>query len=669
LSVLAQKRGLSTYLSGPDQILPATDFRAWEPEAAVNIRRKDSGPQSLVPRSIPTMLRDTVEKIPNNIALGAKGKDGNRVTWTYSNYIEDVLMASKGFIALGLEPLHSVCILAGNNPEWVISNLAAVHARGFGTGIYQTNSANACQYVADHSRANIIVVDDEAQLQKILAIKHKLPKLKQIVQFKGNSQTEGVISWDHLMKLGKSESDVSLNARLKEMAANQCACLVYTSGTTGNPKGAMLSHDAIVLNSTIVPMEYYKWTFGEEKQVSYLPLSHVAGLAEMYWSIAAGASYYFADENALKGSLIENLKEFRPTRLLGMPRVWEKVEEGMRLAARNNTGLKRIIADWAKAQALKHHLALDAGTDQTTLQYKLAKKLVLSHVHKALGLDEHRGLLTGGAPTSDETIRYFYSLDLRIYNGYASTESSCGLQTTGQPALGMSKIGNVGKTLEGYMENKLFEVDAEGAGEICTRGRGIFMGYLYDREKTLQTIDDDGWYHTGDIGKQDSDGFFRIVGRAKEIIITSGGENIAPANIEDQIKLSLPTLLSNVMVVGEKRKFLTCLLTLKTEVDPVTMQPTDTLTEEVLEVLDQLNIPRVQTVQQLLSVEHAALEEYIEKGMEKANSNAISNAAKVQKWRILPREFSVSTGELSPSLKLKRFFVAQLYNHTIEEMY
>jgi len=300
------------------------------------------------------------------------------------------------------------------------------------------------------------------------------------------------------------------------------------------------------------------------------------------------------------------------------------------------------------------------------------KKLVLSNVHKALGLDEvvNMEMATGGAATPGETHKFFYSLDMRLFDIYGSTESCGSPQASGKPGPGMCKIGTIGKNPEGYVESKLFNLDNEGAGEIYSRGRGMFMGYLGDKEKTLQTIDEEGWVHSGDVAKQDSDGFFQMVGRTKEIIITSGGENIAPVNIEDEIKRNLPNLVSNLMLVGEGRKFLTCLITLKVEVDPETMQPTNKLTEQVLEVLEGLSIPLVETVTELINSEGIVeLDKYIREGVEKANSQAVSNAAKVQKWRILPQEFSVQGGELSPSLKLKRFHVIEKYSQVIDSMY
>lgn len=674
-SIRCATRTLSTAPSnGPDQILPASDFVSWSPEVPVKLRLQDSGPQSVAPKSIPTLFNQTVEKLPNNIALGVKGKNGENLTWTYSQYLEDVLNVSRGLIALGVEPFSSVCILGNNSPQWAIANFAAIHAGALPTGLYQTNSAEACRFIAHHSRASLIVLDEPTQLDKIRTIRHKLPNLKAIVQFGADQGTDGVISWTDLIKLGKSESDAHLRQRLASMAVNQCACLVYTSGTTGNPKGAMLSHDSMTLNSTASPLGLYGWRYGEERLVSYLPLSHLAGMTmDLYWALGTGAATMFADKNALKGSLVENLQHFKPTRFVGVPRVWQKIEERIKLAGRNTSGLRRKVIDWAKAEAERYHLERNSGCEGSRWQYRLASRHILPRVHQALGLGDIAKPIemgTGSAVLSADTHKFFYSLDMRLLELYACTETGGLAQTTSLPGAGNCRLGTVGRQPTGLMETKILSPDENGAGEICSRSRGLFMGYAFDKEKTIQSVDSNGWLHSGDIGVKDQDGFFKIIGRQKEIIITAGGKNIPPVNIEDEIKTSLPNLISNVMVVGEGRSYLTCLLTLKVEDDPVTNMPSNKLDVQVMGVLTGLGISGVTTVEELLlSDKLLLLEAVIDKGIENANSNASSNAAKVRKWRLLPQDFSVLGGELSSSLKLKRFYVTEKYSRIIDEMY
>merc|ERR1719187_264692 len=232
--------------------------------------------------------------------------------------------------------------------------MAAMHAGGFANGIYTTNSPSACQYVAHDSRSNILVVEDQTQLDKILQIKDKLPHLRAIIQFKGKPSVPGVLGWQELLEIGKGTSDDLLDERLRNLAANQCCLLLYTSGTTGNPKGVMFSHDNMVVSSRLSTTTF-GWRYNKEKVFSYLPMSHLAGHAEIYWAAAKAGTIVIADPSVLKGGMVENLKHYRPTRFFGVPRVWEKIEDAMRQADRNSQGIKKMLLDWAKSKGTQHH--------------------------------------------------------------------------------------------------------------------------------------------------------------------------------------------------------------------------------------------------------------------------------------------------------------------------
>ena len=329
----------SHHHQGPDQIVPADDFRAWLPHAAVKLRMKDSGPQSALPISVPTLFRTQVETLPNNIALQTRDPTGGKLRWTWTKYHDDVRNVAKGFIYLGLQPFHTVAILGHHSPAWHMSNLGAIHAGGFSTGIYQTNSPLACEYIAKDSRANIIVVGDQVQLTKILSIRDKLPHLKGIVLYEGTSDVPGVISWNELLKIGEDNIDTTLDERISNIGVNQCCIVSYTSGTTGNPKGTMLSHDSITY-AAIQNTDYDDWEYGRESVMAYLPQSHIAGMMiDIYCIMSKGGTCFFADKNALKGTLIENLKFYQPSRMNGVPRVFEKIEEAMRFQGASSKGL------------------------------------------------------------------------------------------------------------------------------------------------------------------------------------------------------------------------------------------------------------------------------------------------------------------------------------------
>ena len=263
----------------------------------------------------------------------------------------------------------------------------------------------------------------------------------------------------------------------------------------------------------------------------------------------------------MKGTLVDNLKQYRPTRFVGVPRVWEKIEERMRQVGKETKGVKKAIADWAKSMGTRHHDIEMTGKTDNSIGYKIAKKLVLSRVNDALGMGNIAGVGTGSAPTPQKTLDYFKSLDLLMFDLYGSTETVC-LAAANLPGPGNYKLGTVGRRFP-LSEVQLVDTDDTGAGELITRSRGMFMGYLNNKEKTLESVDDEGWFHTGDLLKQDEDGFLTVVGRMKEIVITAGGENVAPVNIEQQIQKQLGDVVSNVMVVGDQRKFLSCIITLK----------------------------------------------------------------------------------------------------------
>jgi len=660
---------------GPDRVLPASDFRAWEAEAAVHLRLAQSGPASSQPISVPSLLRRQVEQLPDKAALRARGRTGEDIQWTFTQYHEEVRAVGKGLIELGLDPFHTVAILGHNDPAWHISNLAAIHAGGFSTGIYQTNTAAACQYIADDSRANVVVVGDLVQLEKVLSIRDSLPHLRSIVLYgedKVPSDVKGVVSWKELLDLGRATLDTNLDKRLANIAINQCCILAYTSGTTGNPKGTMLSHDAVTYTA-VQNTDLFCWDYGVESVLSYLPLSHVAGqMMDVFLIMSKGGTCCFADKNALRGTLLENIKHFRPSRFVGVPRVFEKIEEGMK-AAGAKSGIKKKLADWAKSEALAHHAAEEGGKPHTSLGYRLAHKLILSKVHDALGMDQGQknGYAIGGAAVSPETVRYFLSLDMKLLEMTAMTETTGMVQITNTVEPGNFRIGRVGKAHNDYYEVALKDRDSTGTGELLSRGRGTCMGYLNNREKTMEALDDDGWLHTGDLVREDDEGFFTVVGRIKEIIITAGGENVAPTNIEEEIKSELPEVVSNVMVVGDKRKYLTCLITLKVTVDPATLAPTDQLDPRAMAWIENIigAKPKATVKELLSSPDWVLVESAIQAGVERANSRAVSNVANIKKWTVLPREFSVDGGELGPSLKLKRFHVVDMYKDTIHSMY
>lgn len=650
------------YLDGPDQVVPAASHKTWVPKGAVSLSVEKEGLAANAPLSVPTLLKRTAEKYPNNNALMEK-QGTEWVAITYSQYYQLVRTAAKAFIKLGLEPYHGVCILGFNSPEWFISDLAAIFAGGFAAGIYTTNSADACQHCALNCQAQIWVVEDQKQLDKVLKIRPNLPTLKTIIQYKGKPTTEGVLSWDEVMDIGRNESDAELEGRLKRMAVNQCCTLIYTSGTTGAPKGVMLSHDNITF-TTLSASVYFRMTPGKETIISYLPLSHVAAqLADIYMTMVNAGTAYFAQPDALKGSLGATLKEVRPTAFLGVPRVWEKIYEKMMDVGRKTKGVKKSIATWAKSVGLEANDRKQKSDYTKPLGFSVANAIVFKKVKQVLGFDRCRVYLSGAAPISPDIVKYFHSLDICLVEIYGMSEST-GPHTTGiEQAF---KVGSAGRNLPGC-KTRIASPDAEGNGEVCMAGRNVAMGYLLKEETTDETIDDDGWLHTGDIGKLDEGNFLFITGRIKELIITAGGENIPPVMIEDLLKGELPCI-SNAMLIGDKRKFLSVLLTLKTNMNLDTGEALDSLSPACIEWCEEIG-SSAKTIYDVLSGPDSKIMRAIQDGIDRTNKNATSNAQKIQKWTILPRDFTVLGDELGPTMKLKRPVVSKKYSETIERFY
>ncbi|KAG5328577.1 ACBG2 ligase, partial [Acromyrmex charruanus] len=623
-----------TGLDGPDQILFTDADITCNADGRVRIKLDNNGSNSYQPESIPGVLTRTAKLYPDHIALVSRPDvNGKRTTYTFQEYESTVRIVAKAFLKLGLEKYHSVCIIGFNSPEWFITELATIYAGGIAVGVYTTNSPEACQYCAEHSRANIIVVEDEKQLRKILQIKHNLPYLKAIIQYDGIPIEKDILSWDDLLDIGKKESEDKLLSVLKTIGINECCVLVYTSGTIGNPKAVMLNHDNVLFSiRALLPMLHIKKK--SEVTVSYLPLSHLVGqLIDIIINIMLASTVYFADPNALKGTLINTLLVAQPTIFLGVPRVWEKIYEKMEEEARSNGVIKTWIAEWAKAQALHYYTNKINGIDYKHWGYVFAKWLVFDKVKAALGLNKCRIFVSTAAPLNINIKKYFLSLDIPLLEGYGMSECSGFHTITDCKEYSMN---GVGKILPGLC-TKLYNIDERGEGEICMSGRQIFMGYLNAPEITKEVKDENGWLHSGDLGKLDSNENLFITGKIKDLIITSGGENVTPYNIEQSILSELP-YLSNVMVVGDKRKYLTVLVTLKSNINEETGVPLDTLAPDVLKWAQSIG-SSAKTLTEVINSRDTTIYEEIDKAIKRANMQAISNAQKVQKFEILPHDF------------------------------
>mmetsp|Transcript_28982 Transcript_28982/g.57851 ORF Transcript_28982/g.57851 Transcript_28982/m.57851 type:complete len:661 (-) Transcript_28982:143-2125(-) len=651
-----------------------------EPDAQINIKIDQSGFGSIAAKTIVQVFRETVRKHGDRNAMAFKAKVDGKVSeqwkfWTFKQYWDDCITFGKALVHLKVDPYKIVNILGFNAPEWFIASNGAILAGCIGAGIYVTNTAEACQYISEHSKAEIVVVEGNAQLKKYLNFTTTtLPHLKAIVVYGEDVDSAlvskcafPVYSWGNFMALGSGIATEAVDARGAAVSPGNCASLIYTSGTTGPPKAVMISHDNLCWTAHNV-MEHYLQLNHEERVVSYLPLSHIAGqLVDVYLTMFVGGCAYFAQPDALKGSLPHTMKEVRPTLFFGVPRVWEKIAEKMQQVGRENSWLKQQIGAWAKGKGFQRaQMVQYGGPGGAPCCFGLANSLVLSKVKEALGLDQARVCFTAAAPIAVETLNYFASLDVHIYEVFGQSEC------TGPHTFSSThcwKIGSCGRPMKGTVS----KID-KTTGELCYRGRHVFMGYMYMPDKTAETIDEDGFLHSGDVAAFDDDsdpdlkegpgGFMRITGRIKELIVTAGGENVPPVLIENEMKAEMPAI-SNCMVIGDKRKFLSMLVSLKVNPE-ADGRPSDNLTADSLFVGEQIGSS---ATTYSAAKEDPKWKEYIDKGMKAANARTTSNAQIVQKWVWLPVDFSEKAGDLTPTLKLKRSVVADNNRDLIDSIY
>ncbi|XP_055539214.1 very long-chain-fatty-acid--CoA ligase bubblegum [Wyeomyia smithii] len=652
------------------RVLPAESFTSIDPAEPVKLRVTKEGIASLEPLSVPDLLNRTVRDFPDHVAMAYKNAQKVWQPITYTEYRDRVHKMAKVFIKLGLEPHYTVSVLAFNSPEWYISELAAIHAGGIITGVYTTNSAESTHHVLESSRSNIVIVDDAKQMEKVYSIRSRLPHLKAVIQTLPPyapyvKKEDGYYRWSEVEEMNTDDVEEEFRNRLADIGINRCCCLVYTSGTVGHPKGVMLSHDNLTWDSYTIGKRLDQIQSGQEVLVSFLPLSHVAAqIVDIFLALQFAVTVYFADRDALKGSLITTLQEVKPTRMLAVPRVYEKIYEKMLAVGAQSGSVKKMISTWAKSVTLQHYLNMIEGKPTNSWQYRFVRNFLLSKVKDALGFGRIITLATGAAPMDPETKKYFMSLDLPIMDAFGMSETSGGHTVTAPDSYNFSTVGKALGGCEARVDNP----DQNGHGELCFRGRNIMMGYIGEADKTKEALDEDGWLHSGDIGYTDEHGYVYITGRLKELIITAGGENIPPVHVENLVKNEL-LQVSNALLIGDKRKFLTMLITLKTNINVDSGEPKDDLTPETIAWCKELGVEYTKLSQIIAAGPCPKVLQAIQEGIDRANKKAISNAQKIQKFALLSKDFSVPGGELGPTLKVKRNIVMDKYKDVIEKFY
>ncbi|MDJ0884043.1 MAG: AMP-binding protein [Desulfobacterales bacterium] len=582
------------------------------------------------------MLRKTVAAHGNHPALKHK-RNGDWETLTWQDYETHIRMAAKAFIALGLERGKAVSILGRNCPAWFISNVAAIYAGAIPGGIYTTSTSEQCHFIAAHSEANIVVVENAEQLAKFVPLWDHLPDLKAIVMMEGEDADERVHAWKDLPGLAADITDEALEARIKSQSPDDCCTLIYTSGTTGNPKGVMITHHNIVWTARRI-IELCEADH-QDQLISYLPLSHIAEqMVSLMVPMALGCTSWFAESLDLLG---DNLREVRPTIFVGVPRVWEKIQAKMVEAGAQNPPLKKKIAAWARKQGLAGGYAHQVGKPKPAL-YSLADKLVFSKVRERLGLDRCRLFFSTAAPIAVDTLEFFMSLGIPIAEIYGMSECT-GPATVSLLKPHCYRTGWAGPAMEGT------ELALGEFNEIMMRGPHVFKGYYKNEAATRETIDTEGWLHSGDVGEIDAAGFLKVTDRMKELIITAGGENVPPQVLESKMK-AIP-VINQVVVVGDRRKYVSALLTLDPAKIPLFAKEAGSRAGDAAAAAE-------------CEAFRASLQEQVS-----GVNTTLPRSWTIKKFEILPQELSIARDELTPTMKLKRRVILANYAEEIEGMY
>ena len=567
--------------------------------------------------------------------------------WTWAQAGQAVREIGDGLLSLGFEAGDCASILANTVVEWVLADIAVLSCGGVSNGIYPTDAPAQVEYLMVDSSSRVVFVEDDEQLDKVLSVRERLPLLERIVVF----DTEGlrdfsdprVISLAALRELGRSHASANpgqLDARVADRRPGDLAILIYTSGTTGKPKGAMHSHAGIVYTvrgyNTIIHQE------DNDERMCFLPLCHVAErVGGEYFAIYTGSILNFVENPE---TVPENVREIAPTVFTAVPRIWEKFYSSVVIAVRESGRAQQAAYAWAigvGGRVADRVLAGQPVGIALKWQFALARRLALDNVRKLIGIHRARFCVTGAAPISPDLVRWYLALGVPMVEVWGMTES-CGAATY-TPATRI-KPGMIGPACP-YNEVKL----DPATGELLIRGANVFMGYLNQPAKTAETIDADGWLHTGDVGTQDSDGYFRITDRMKDIIITAGGKNITPSELENELKFS--PYITDAVVVGDRRAYLTAIVMIDLENVEKFAQDHD------IPFSNYASLARAPEVQALVAGE-----------VDRVNAK-FARVEQIKKFWLLETQLSAEDEELTPTMKLKRKLVEAKYADRIDAMY
>ncbi len=594
--------------------------------------------------TIPALFRHRIAAHSATVAMREKDL-GVWKSISWADYGRHVRHLGLGLVALGLARGDVIAILSENNKEWIFTDIGAICVGGVSCGIYPTDAAKQVEYIVNDSRAKFLFVENEEQLDKFLTGRERMPSLKKVIVYDMEGlrdfKDDAVMSLDALNELGRAYDAAhpgDWDRRAAAAEPNELLILIYTSGTTGPPKGAMISHRNVLFqlssNQTMIRLE------PGDNQLCFLPLCHIAERTfSVFRPIANRTTINFVESPE---TFAENLREVSPDIMFAVPRIWEKFYSRVAIVMKEATAFGRIAYGLALKIGARRAEALADGRPlplALRAAWWLVDRFVLRNVKRALGLDCLRWAYSGAAPISPDLIKWYRALGIAMFEVYGQTENTgVATATTG----GRMKIGTVGMTAPGT------ELKISPEGEILLRGPHVFLGYLNQPEKTAETVKD-GWLHTGDVGYIDNEGFVKITDRLKDIIITAGGKNITPSEIENQLKFS--PYISDAVAIGDRRKFLTALIMI--DYDNVAKFAQDS----GVPYSNYASLCRAQPVIDLIQGE-----------IDKVNRE-FARVELIKKFRLIDQLLTAEDEELTPTMKLKRGFVNRKYKDLIESMY
>ena len=568
------------------------------------------------------------------------------LSYSWRDYLEHVKLIGHGLASLGMQRGDVASILSEDNKEWVYTDIAVQCMGGITSGVYTTDSASQLAYLVNDSNSRFLFLENDEQLDKFLTIQDEIPNLEKVIVYDREGlhdfHDDRVMFIEELYDLGRVHEKNNpglLETEVAKSKPDDTAILVYTSGTTGQPKGAMISNQNIMfsLSTGVVTLP----TLSLDEQVCFLPLCHILErFISVFTPISAKSTVNFAESPE---TVFDNVQEVSPHIFTAVPRVWEKVYSRISIMVGDATPL----GQWAYRQALAAGAALAEYEERDAqpsafvrLRYAIWDALVLKNIRRMIGVDRLRRGTTGAAPISPDLLTWFKSIGVDLYEGYGMSESAGIISLN---TMEHNKVGSVGQVVPGG------QLRIGDGDEIQYKASNVFQGYWKQPEKTQESFTDDGWLRTGDIGFLDNEGYLKITGRLKDIIITAGGKNITPAEIENKLKFS--PYISDAVVIGDKRKFLSCLI-----------------------MIDQENVEKFAQDGRIPFGDFASLcaapeiQELIENVVDSVNSD-FSRVEQIKSFRLIDVLLTAEDDELTATMKLKRSFVEQKHKSLIEEMY